>query len=60
MTGEAAERFDRDILMDYNRDLGDMLQIEDLGSTIIVSVKEDMPEKDKDNSHLILEGFGFE
>ena len=60
MTGEAAKNFDRDILTDYDRDLGGILQIEDSGSMIVVTFPENMRPQDKNNAHLILEVWGFE
>ncbi len=60
MTGVAATSFDRSVLSDYDNELGNILQIEDVGNKIIVGFPDDMPERDKDNAHLILEVLGFE
>lgn len=60
MAGEDAESFDRDILAEYNQDLGGALHIQDAGDRIVVTFLDDMEEKEKDNAHLILETMGFE
>lgn len=60
MTGEAAAGFDRDILTEYDRDLGGVLHIADSGNEIIVGFPDDMTPRDKDNAHIILEAWGFE
>ena len=60
MTGEAAAGFDRDLLSEYDHDLGGVLHIEDSGSRIVVGFPNNMPQQDKDNAHIILEVWGFE
>ena len=60
MTGDAATGFDRDLLTDYDHDLGGVLRIEDHMDTIIVRFPDDMPKRDKDNAHFILDVWGFE
>ena len=61
MTGEKAQKFDRDLLTEYDAELGKVLLIEDSGDRIVVSFPHDMSDVDKGNAHLILEeSFGFE
>lgn len=61
MTGTEAEKFDRDLLDEYNAELGNVLLIKDSGNRIVVSFPPDMDEKDKNNAHAILEeSFGFQ
>lgn len=61
MTGAAAVAFDRDLLAEYNQDIGGVLVIEDSGDRIVVSFPDGMDAEDKENAHLILEeSFGFE
>jgi hypothetical protein len=59
-TGVDATSFDRDLLTEYNRELGDVLIINDSGNKIVVTFPDNMDEEDKNNAHLILEEvFGF-
>ena len=61
MVGDAARKFDRGLLTEYNAELGNVLLIADSGNRIVVSFPPDMDEKDKNNAHAILEeSFGFQ